>query len=153
MFSSLTELAQRRPIDNKAALAASAIPPLMRWLQTVSATHKSSGGVHTAALSENGATPVVFFDDIGRHTAVDKVIGAALLAGRAFGPCSLLCSGRISSEILFKARRSGIPVIVSIGSVTHQAVLLARSMGLTLAGFARGESFTLYSHPERITRE
>jgi FdhD protein len=151
MFSNVVELAGRCPLENSSILAGSAIPVLMRWLANASPLHKESGGVHTAALSIRGGIPEIFFDDVGRHNAVDKVTGAGLLSGAGFASSALLLSGRISSEILFKARRSGIPIIISLGSVTHQTVLLARSMGLTVAGFARGESFTVYANEQRIT--
>jgi FdhD protein len=139
MFSNVVELAGRCPLENTSILAGSAIPVLMRWLANASPLHKESGGVHTAALSIRGGIPEIFFD------------GAGLLSGAGFASSALLLSGRISSEILFKARRSGIPIIISLGSVTHQTVLLARSMGLTVAGFARGESFTVYANEQRIT--
>jgi FdhD protein len=89
-------------------------------------------------------------DDVGRHNAVDKVVGRALLEGMDLSRCALLCSGRTSSDMLHKAKRAGIPVSVSRGAPTHQAVLQARSMGVTVVGFARGTSMTVYSHPERI---
>ncbi|MBN2036932.1 MAG: formate dehydrogenase accessory sulfurtransferase FdhD [Chitinispirillaceae bacterium] len=150
MFSNVVEMAQRSPLQTDRTIKAGDIPPLMHWLQTVSSLHKRSGGVHTAALSKNGALPDRGFDDVGRHNAVDKVIGAGLLAAFEFNDGVLISSGRISSEILFKARRSGIPIVVSLGSVTNQTVLLGRSMGMTVAGFARGNAFTVYSHPERV---
>jgi len=150
MFSNLIEMAQRKPITTTTSIKADTLISLMKWLQSSSPLHKSSGGVHTAALSENGGTPRIFFDDVGRHNAVDKVIGSRILENGTFNTTILLVSGRISSEILFKARRCEIPIITSLGSVTHQTILLARSMKLTIIGFARGSSFTIYSNPERI---
>jgi FdhD protein len=150
MFSSLTEMAQRRPLINSSCIKPETISNLMRWLQSCSSLHKSSGGVHSAALSVSGTIPTIFYDDIGRHNAVDKVIGAGLLNTVPFADSILCISGRISSEILFKARRSEIPIVVSLGSVTHQTVLLAQSMELTVIGYARGNSFTVYSKPDRV---
>jgi FdhD protein len=150
MFSSMTELAQRKPLTNSSSISAATVSHLMRWLQSCSSLHKSSGGVHSAALSVEGEFPSFSFDDIGRHNAVDKAIGAGLKNNCPFANSALLVSGRISSEILFKARRSEIPIVASFGSVTHQTVLLARSMELTVIGFARGNSFTVYSRPDRI---
>lgn len=150
MFSSMTEIAQRPPLVNSSSLTIETISHLMRWLQSCSPLHKSSGGVHTAALAESGEIPSLYFDDVGRHNAVDKVIGAGLIKQSPFQDTALLLSGRISSEILFKARRTGIPIIISLGAVTHQTILLARSMELTIIGFARGTSFTAYSRPDRI---
>jgi FdhD protein len=95
--------------------------------------------------------PDLLIDDIGRHNAVDKVIGHCLLAGFDLSQSMLLCTGRISSEILHKARRASIPIVVSRGAPTHQSVLLAREMGITLIGVARAGSFTIYSHYQRIS--
>jgi FdhD protein len=150
MFSSVGELALRRPLADECTIHSDVILGLMRWLQTSSQLYRSTRGVHTAALSKGGALPEIVCDDIGRHNAVDKVIGAALRTGVDFKVSVLLCSGRISSDILFKARRCEIPLLISLGAPTHQAVLLARDMHMTLVGFARGSSFTIFSHPERI---
>ena len=150
MFSSVVELALRRPLADQFTIDSDVILRLMRWLQTSSQLYRSTRGVHTAALSEGGALPEIACDDIGRHNAVDKVIGSALMTGIDFKVSVLLCSGRISSDILFKAKRCDIPVTISLSAPTHQAVLLARDMDLTLVGFARGLSFTIFSHPERI---
>ncbi len=150
MFSSVVELALRRPLADEFTIDSDVIPGLMRWLQTSSQLHRSTGGVHTAALSKGGTLPEIVCDDIGRHNAIDKVIGSALITGVDFKVSVLLCSGRISSDILFKAKRCEIPVAISLGAPTHQAVLLARDMHMTLVGFARGLSFTIFSYPERI---
>ncbi len=150
MFSSVVELAQQRPLSDEFTIDSDVILELMRWLQTSSQLYRSTRGVHTAALSNGGALPEIVCDDIGRHNAVDKVIGSALITGVDFKMSILLCSGRISSDILFKAKRCEIPVAISFSSPTHQAILLARDMNMTLVGFARGLSFTIFSHPERI---
>jgi FdhD protein len=150
MFSSVVELALRRPLADEFMINSDVILRLMRWLQTSSQLYRSTRGVHTAALSKGGTLPEIVCDDIGRHNAVDKVIGSALITGVDFKVSVLLCSGRISSDILFKAKRCEIPVAISLGAPTHQAVLLARDMHMTLVGFARGSSFTIFSHSERI---
>ena len=150
MFSSVVELALRRPLADEFTIDSDVIPGLMRWLQTSSQLYRSTRGVHTAALSKGGTLPEIVCDDIGRHNAIDKVIGSALITGVDFKVSVLLCSGRISSDILFKAKRCEIPVLISLGAPTHQAVLLARDMHMTLVGFARGLSFTIFSYPERI---
>src|SRR4030042_6130663 len=112
----------------------------MRWVQTSSQLYRSTRGVHTAALSKGGTLPEIACDDIGRHNAVDKVIGSALITGIDFKVAVLLCSGRISSDVFFTAKRCEIPVLISLSAPTHQAVLLAREMHLTLVCFARGLS-------------
>lgn len=150
MFTTVIEIAARRPLESGFRVRAPVIGELMRWLQAGSELHRLTRGVHSAALAPGGVPPDSAIDDVGRHNAVDKVIGRALLHGTDLGSCVLAGSGRVSSEILFKARRAGIPVVASFGAPTHQAVLLARELGVTLAGLARGRRLTAFSHPERI---
>ncbi len=150
VYSSLSETGIRQPLASPERLSASQIASLARWLQQCSPLFRSTGGVHSAAISDRGALPQECIDDIARHCAVDKVIGRWLLEGKSFEGAVLICSGRISSEILHKARRAGMAIIVSRGGPTHQAVLRARDLGITLIGFARGEDFTVYSHAERV---
>jgi FdhD protein len=150
MYSSVVEIASRHALKTDFTVEGDALIDVMRWLQKSSDLFKSSGGVHTAALSHGGRIPELAIDDIGRHNAVDKVIGDGLIRGVDFTEHVLMCSGRTSSDILHKAKRSGISVSVSRGAPTHQTVLLAREMGVTVVGFARGYSFTVYTNPERI---
>ncbi len=150
LYASAVEIAARHPLRSELRIHRERIGEAMGWMQRASELFRASGGVHTAALSLEGAMPAFFMDDVGRHNAVDKVVGRALLEGMDLSRCALLCSGRTSSDMLHKAKRAGIPVSVSRGAPTHQAVLQARSMGVTVVGFARGASMTVYSHPERI---
>ncbi len=150
MYASVVELSSRRPPLAETSLTREQVWGAARWLQTSSDLYKSTGGVHTAALSDGGGEPIVSMDDIGRHNAVDKVIGWALKNGQTLSSLVLITSGRVSSEILHKAARAGIATIVARGAPTHQAVLRARESGITVIGFARGSSFTVYSHEERI---
>ncbi len=109
----------------------------------------ATGGVHSAAIA-NGEELLFFHEDIGRHNAVDKVIGAADLGGVDIGDKMLLCSGRISSEMLIKAAKRSIPVVVSRSAPTGLAVELALRLKVTLIGFARGAKMNIYSAPERV---
>jgi FdhD protein len=81
---------------------------------------------------------------------VDKVIGRALLDGRDRADCLLLCSGRISSEIVYKTIKAGIPVVISLGTPTHHALLLARTMNITVIGSARGGRYHVYTAQRRV---
>lgn len=129
---------------------AARVGELMHELASLSELHRRTGGVHSAALADEGGLRL-FREDIGRHNAVDKVIGAHLAEGGDFRRCLLLSSGRVSSEVLAKAARCGAPVLVSRTAPTDRSVSEARRLNLTLVGFARGERMNLYSAPERIT--
>jgi FdhD protein len=109
-----------------------------------------SGGVHMAALAD-GSGLRLLREDIGRHNAVDKVIGAQLATGGSFRDKLLLASGRLSSELLAKALRCGVPVLMSRSAPTDRSVALARERQLTLIGFARGQRLNVYSGEERIS--
>lgn len=150
MYADIHEISYRQPIENKMTIQSVKIVSLTQWLQHCSELFRSTGSVHTAALSILGEIPEIFTDDIGRHNAVDKVIGRALMDEIDFSQAILISSGRISSEILHKARVCEIAINISRGAPTHQTVLRARDMGITVIGFARGGNFTVYSHEERI---
>jgi len=150
MYTSMVELSARHPIDSQARINGQDIIDAMHWLQQCSDLHKKTGGVHSATVSRNGAMPEFHIDDIGRHNAVDKVIGTLLMDHTRTNDIVLLTTGRISSEILHKARRLSIPVLASRGAPTHQSVLLAEEMGITIAGFIRRTNFAVFTHPERI---
>lgn len=119
-------------------------------LSTMTAFHKQAklfhqtGGVHSAALVEEDKI-IYYAEDIGRHNAVDKVAGMALLDDHSLSETMLFTSGRISSEIAKKAIRLKIPLIVSGSAPTSEAVRLGWDYGLYLIGFARGKRFSIYT--------
>ena len=125
------------------------IKELYRQFQKRSEGYKATGGVHSAALADS-QTILVFTEDIGRHNAVDKVIGYALLEDIPFPGKIMLASGRLSSEIVSKCARCGIPVIISRAAPTSLSVEIAESSGLTLIGFARGDRMNIYTGRQRI---
>ncbi|MCG2712324.1 MAG: formate dehydrogenase accessory sulfurtransferase FdhD [Candidatus Omnitrophica bacterium] len=122
---------------------------LMRDFQTRSNEFKETGGVHSAALAE-GENILVVREDIGRHNALDKIIGYSLIKGIEFDDKIVLTSGRVSSEVLLKVQKTKISVIISRSAPTNQAVKHARDSGITLIGFARGKKMNIYSQKERI---
>jgi FdhD protein len=150
MYPNIIALSSRYPLESDFSVSAELVWQCLKQLLSGSALYRDTHGVHTAAISINGQLLDLLIDDIGRHNAVDKVIGHCLLAGFDMSRSMLLCTGRISSEILHKARRASIPIVVSRGASTHQSLLLAREMGVTLIGLARAGSFTIYSHHQRI---
>jgi FdhD protein len=111
--------------------------------------HHKCGGVHCSALAKGGN--IVFIsEDIGRHNTVDKVVGSALLAGVDPSGCLLLTTGRVSSEMIVKCARSGVPVIASMTSPTDLALDLAERLGISVVGYVRGTRLTVYTHCEMV---
>ena len=119
----------------------------MRDLQRV---RRQIGGVHAAALFFEGGRVVTVAEDIGRHNAVDKVLGHCLLWGIPLADKVLLTSGRASYEMVTKAIRVGIPIVASISSPTALAVQLAEDRGLTLIGYLRSGRMNVYTRAERV---
>lgn len=118
-------------------------------LNTTSETFRLTGGVHGAGLGQ-GAALMVRYEDIGRHNAVDKVFGYAFLQDLPMEDKYLVLSGRIAGEILMKAARSRVSLILSRSAPTLRTVELAEELGITIVGFARGERFNVYTHWDRI---
>jgi FdhD protein len=124
---------------------------LPQKLRAAQAVFGRTGGLHAAAIFDPGGELLVLREDIGRHNAVDKVIGWAFLEGRLpLRGHMLLVSGRGGFEIVQKALAAGIPLLASVSAPSSLAVQLARELGLTLVGFLRGQRFVIYSGEERI---
>src|ERR1700758_2862200 len=110
-----------------------------------------TGGLHATGLFEADGRLVYSREDVGRHNAMDKVVGRALLDGRLPLSGRVLCvSGRLSFELVQKAAVAGAPILVGVGAPSSLAVELADDRGLTLCGFARRGNLNVYTHPERI---
>jgi FdhD protein len=124
-------------------------PPLMREFLRKSRLYRLTGGVHSAAMC-SARSILVFNEDIGRHSAIDKVLGECILKGIRTTDRIMVTTGRISSEILVKAARSRTPIIISKSAPTDLAVRLATDFGITLVGFARGSRMNVYSNEWRI---
>ena len=114
-------------------------------------TFAKTGGLHATGLFDAGGTLRYAREDVGRHNAMDKVVGRALLDGLVPLSDSILCvSGRLSFELAQKAAVAGAPILVGVSAPSSLAIALAEERGLTLCGFARGESVNVYTHPERV---
>lgn len=149
-FGTVVKRAARNPLKSKLKIDRSLLGELMDWVLKSSDLFKTTGGVHSTALSHRGEVPAVAMDDIGRYNSVDKAVGEALLRGVDFSQHLVLCSGRTSSDMILKIKRCGVAVSVSPGAPTHLAIILARASGVTLIGFTRGARCNVYSHPSRI---
>ncbi len=111
---------------------------------------RQTGGVHAAAIYKADGSLVALAEDVGRHNAVDKVIGIAALSKTDFGECFLASSGRLSGDIVFKASKVGLPVVASLAAALDSGIAMAEVANLTLAGFVRGKRMNIYTFHERI---
>jgi FdhD protein len=141
------------PGDDPSIVAADTLSAMPAQLRTAQKVFASTGGLHGAALFSADGTMLAVREDIGRHNAVDKVIGWALEAGRIpLAASVLLVSGRASFELTQKAVMAGIPVLAAVSAPSSLAVDLAGQSGVTLVAFLRGESMNIYTRPDRIKR-
>ncbi len=136
-------------VESSAVVTAAQVSSLMRQLNEEAALYRHCGGVHTAGLAE-GDKLLIVAEDIGRHNTIDKIAGESLLTGQPTDNKAIVATGRISSEMLSKAARMRVPIVISRSSPTDRAISLAGDLGITLVGYARGDRLSVYSHPERL---
>jgi len=122
----------------------------VRRLNTMAKTFRKTGGVHVAALYYTSGELITYAEDVGRHNAVDKVIGTAAQKKLDFSSCFLASSGRLTGDIVLKAARVRIPVVASLTAAVNSGVEAAQRTGVTLIGFARGIRMNVFTYPERI---
>jgi FdhD protein len=137
------------PLGNGPAVARDLLASLPDRLRQPA--FERTGGLHATGLFDAAGELVVAREDVGRHNAMDKVVGRALLAGALPLAGRLLCvSGRLSFELAQKAAVAGAPILVGVGAPSSLAIELASDRGMTLCGFARGGRVNVYSHPDRV---
>lgn len=136
-------------VSSTTTVSAGEVFTLMKKFQQRCSTFKKTGGVHAAALCDRNGI-LVFYEDIGRHNAIDKVIGQCVLEDMATQDKLLLTSGRISSEVVLKAVRRNIPLLVSKAPPTSLAATLAKDFNITLIGFVRGQRMNIYANEWRV---
>lgn len=135
------------------AVSADVIRGLPEKLRRDQAVFQKTGGLHAAGLFDAAGRLLSLHEDVGRHNALDKVIGEQVMAGRReLDDLVLLLSGRASFELLQKSLMARIPVVVAVGAPSSLAVELAQTFGITLLGFARPDGFNIYTGAERVLR-
>jgi FdhD protein len=144
-------LACAPPIEDPARFDAALFAPLPEQLARVQPGFARTGGLHAAALFDRDGTLLVAREDVGRHNAVDKVLGFCLREKRwPLAGHGLLVSGRISFEIVQKALAARLPLVAGVSAPTSLAISLAERARITLIGFLRGDSFNVYGDASRV---
>ena len=140
------------PLSSGMRVDANLLPGLVERLRSGQGVFERTGGLHAAGLFSASGELICMREDVGRHNAVDKVVGRMLLDCKLPASNNLLVvSGRAGYEIVQKSITAGIPVLAAVGAPSSLAVALAREFNQTLVGFLRGERYNVYSAPERLT--
>jgi len=139
------------PVTSDMTISAQVLASLPDHMRQVQATFNRTGGLHAAALFDDAGRLLLLREDVGRHNAVDKVIGRALLDERLpLDHHILLVSGRASFEIMQKALAAGVPIVAAISAPSSLAAEFAEKSGQTLIGFLRAQRMNIYTHPQRV---
>jgi len=151
-FTNSRTAADRRITVQEHMITLDDVKGVLNSFRTISKLYLETGGVHSAALAD-GRDILFFSEDVGRHNAVDKLLGKAFLQSVSVENRILLTSGRVTSEIMTKTGRNRIPILISRAAPSCMAVNFAEDLGITLVGFARGDRMNIYSWPKRIKME
>jgi FdhD protein len=142
---------RHRPSENRPVVEAAVIHRLPETLRAEQAVFDRTGGLHASALFDIRGNLLCLREDVGRHNALDKVIGVLFLSGQTpISDCVLLVSGRASLELVQKAAVAGIPILAAVGAPSSLAVDFARESGLTVLGFVGADRFNIYTGADRI---
>jgi len=137
-------------VKSAMAVRAETILECVNRLNSTAEVFRKTGGVHVAAIYDRKGGRKTLAEDVGRHNAVDKVIGAGALEQIDFSQCFLALSGRLTGEIVIKAARMHLPIVASMAAAIGSGIAVANEAHLTLAGFVRGNRMNIYTFPERI---
>ncbi|MFX1475399.1 MAG: formate dehydrogenase accessory sulfurtransferase FdhD [Promethearchaeota archaeon] len=139
------------PIDSPLIIQPDTLLKAIKALNKSMPIYQQTGGTHGAALADIMGGLHIVAEDVGRHNAIDRVIGKALQKGKDCSTSLLLCTGRLTGDLVLKAAVARIPYLASIGAAVDTGVELAEAAGITLIGFVRGTRMNIYAHPERIS--
>ncbi|MHB1342606.1 MAG: formate dehydrogenase accessory sulfurtransferase FdhD, partial [Coriobacteriia bacterium] len=148
-FASIGHTLGLDPVVSDAVVDSEDLYDMMGQMARGAVAYRDTGGMHSCALGRDGAVLLVR-EDVGRHNAVDKVLGRAWLDGISAAGGVLLTTGRISYEMVVKATKAAVPIVVSRTAVTELAAEIADVVGLTLVGYARGGKLVVYTNPQRV---
>ncbi|MGE5449903.1 MAG: formate dehydrogenase accessory sulfurtransferase FdhD [Methanomassiliicoccales archaeon] len=145
----INDYRQIKPVESSAQFTVNQLLKVMSLIDAESEIFRRTGGVHGAALVKDQGI-VVYYEDIGRHNALDRILGYTFLHEVETSAMAVALTGRIASEMLTKSARIGVPLVISRAAPTGLAIDLAEQLGLTVIGFAREQSLNIYCHGERI---
>ncbi|MFP3879943.1 MAG: formate dehydrogenase accessory sulfurtransferase FdhD [Dehalococcoidia bacterium] len=149
-YSSADATSQK--VESQMEMSAAEVLDLAKRFQRSSSVYLATHGVHSAALCDR-QTILVFSEDIGRHNAIDKIFGRCILEDISTEGRAVITTGRVSSEILHKVAKRGIPIIISISAPTNLGVRIADTLNITLVTSVRGKSMNVYTAPRRIIHD
>ena len=137
-------------IKSNLTIKAETVLYCVNYLNRAAEIFRKTGGVHAAAIFSSDGTLMALAEDVGRHNAVDKVIGITMMRKTNLGKCFLALTGRMTGDIVMKAARLGMPVVASMAAAIDSGIAIAKKADLTLVGFVRGNRMNVYCSPERI---
>jgi len=150
LFYNIIDSIKCKPVKSDLTISPNQIYDFMEQTLSYSQVYKLTAGVHSAALFDQ-ENLLILCEDVARHNAMDKVIGQALMENIFLQNKFIVISGRVSSEMLLKVAKLGIPILISKSAPTHLAVELAKELKVTLISFVRGNKMTIYANEERVT--
>lgn len=149
-LSKLVDRLSLTKIRTRLKVKAKIISDSVKQLNILAETFRKTGGVHIAALYSKSGELIAFSEDVGRHNAIDKVIGAGSLQRLDFQKCFLASSGRLTGDIVLKTARMRVPIVASMAAAISSGIDVAQRTGVTLIGFVRGKRMNIYTYSERI---
>lgn len=150
-LDAVEEMMPTRPVESALRVSADLLGSLIERARGAQDVFRQTGGLHASSLFDARGALLETAEDVGRHNALDKLIGSRFLAGHLpLSDCLLLLSGRASFELLQKAAAAGIPAVAAIGAPSSLAIDLAERTGILLIGFLREQTFNVYAHRERL---